>query len=100
MFTDSVDKATTKTAGSPVYSLWLGLISELFLVYIAYMASNMKISTRILGAAQNSSRRQVGGLMSERELKLRLNAFYFGNHQQSLQDRIGIQTNRIDSQLN
>jgi hypothetical protein len=67
MFTGSVDKATTETAGSPVYSLWLGF-SELFLVYIAYMASNMKISTRILGAAQNSSRRQVGGLMSEREL--------------------------------
>jgi hypothetical protein len=49
MFTGSVDMATTETAGSPVYSLWLGLISELFLAYNVQPASNMKISTRILG---------------------------------------------------
>jgi hypothetical protein len=68
MFTGSVDKATTETAGSPVYSLWLGF-SELFLAYNLQQAKYQDFNQYLRCESQNSSRRQVGGLMSGRELK-------------------------------
>jgi hypothetical protein len=69
MFTGSVDMATTKTAGSPVYSLWLGYISELFLSYNVQQASNIKISTRIISAARALIPPPIRGASRAEEVK-------------------------------
>lgn len=81
MFTDSVDMATTKTAGSPVYSLWLGIFTKML-----YFTKTLTSYTSPVLSSPSSASGNLGTSRTE-ELNQRTVALFFATELDWSQER-------------